>query len=92
MNLTSTSHTGHQLDLHDGSSRQSSLERLGSCSYTMAALGCPALISKTPWTHGGRPGEKTEAEAEAEAELEEGKTELGNFEDNSAGVVERAAE
>jgi hypothetical protein len=56
----------------------------------MAALGCPALISKTPWTHGGRLREKTEAEAEAE--LEEGKTELGNFEDNSAGVVERAAE
>jgi hypothetical protein len=68
MNLTWASHIGHQLDLHDGPSRRSSLERLGSCSCTMAALG----FQETPWTRGGRLGKRAEAEAGAGAELEEG--------------------
>jgi hypothetical protein len=99
MNLTSASQIGHQLDLHDGPSRRSSLERLGSCSCTMAALGFQVLRSKRPRTGGGRLGKKTEAEAEAEVELEEAEAELeeveielGNFGGDAAGSVGRAAE
>jgi hypothetical protein len=88
MNLTSASHIGHQLDLHEGPSRQSFLGRLESCSCTMAALGFQALRSKTPRTRGGRLREETEAEAE----LEEGEIELVKFGGNAAGFVGRAAE
>jgi hypothetical protein len=105
MNLTSASHIGHQLDLHDGPSRRSSLEQLGSCSCKMAVLGFQALRSKRPRTGGGRLGKKTEPEpepeleaevgleeAEAEAELEEVEIELGNFGGDAAGSVGRVAE